>query len=101
MKVERAPSRIRTGEHEHVFYDARQPTRLLVNNLKGFEILALVAPALLQRDARSRTHDRNWRAQLVRGVGHEAPLLVERLIKPREEFVESCGEAAQLVVRVC
>ncbi|MCU0626560.1 MAG: hypothetical protein MUF21_08780 [Gemmatimonadaceae bacterium] len=46
------------------------------------------------------THARQRRAQLVRGVGEEAPLLRERAIEAIEERVHGAAEASQLVARV-
>ena len=40
------------------------------------------------------------RAQLVRGVGHEAALLLERGVEPREQIVEHRRELTQLVARI-
>jgi hypothetical protein len=54
-----------------------------------------VAQAHVQR----RAHDRQRRAQLVRGVGGEAPLAGERPVQPLQHAVEGVGELLELVLR--
>ena len=52
-----------------------------------------------ERDLDLGADDRQRRAQLVRGIGDEAALAVERAGEPVEHPVDRVGELAQLVVR--
>jgi len=48
-----------------------------------------------ERDVGLALDDRHGRAQLVRGIGHEAALHVERALQPLEEIVQRDGQEAE------
>jgi hypothetical protein len=50
-------------------------------------------------DVERGAHHRQWRAQLVRGVGDEAALRVEGGFEPCQEPVDRVGEILQLITR--
>ena len=52
-----------------------------------------------ERHLQQRALDRERRAQLVRGVGDEAPLRVERRLQPRQQIVERLPQLRELVAR--
>jgi hypothetical protein len=70
------------------------------HQLERLAVLLLLAVLFLQGHAGRRVHHRERRAQLVRGVGHEAALLLEGRAEAREQLVEGRGELPQLVARV-
>ena len=51
--------------------------------------------SLRQRHLRRRPHDRDRRPQLVRGVGHELTLQVQRRREPIEQPIEGRGEVGR------
>src|SRR5258706_6700605 len=53
-----------------------------------------------KRHFRFTTQDSRRRAQLVRGVGHESPLPLKRLIHALQQLVERCRQPAEFVPRV-
>jgi hypothetical protein len=50
-----------------------------------------------EHDVDGRAHDRERGAQLMRGVGHEPLLTLERDLQPAEHVVERLGQLAELV----
>ena len=52
---------------------------------------------LPEHDVDRRAHDRERGAQLVRGVGDEPLLALERGLEPAEHLVERLGQFAELV----
>jgi hypothetical protein len=61
--------------------------------------LFAVGIGIVEGDVELGAHDRQGRAQLVRRVGHEAPLALEGRLEALEHRVEGVGELAQLVAR--
>jgi len=55
---------------------------------------------MAQRHVRRRPHDRHRCPQLVRGIGHEAPLRAQRALQAAEQVVECVAQSAELVVGV-
>src|SRR2546429_520166 len=87
-------------EREEVFDDARQPPPLVVQYGERLAVL-LGAPRLLrERDLGLAAHDGDRRAEFVRGVGHEASLLLERKIETGQQVVECAREPPQLAALV-
>jgi len=58
----------------------------------------VIRPLAVERDLEFGAHDGERRAQLVRGVGHEAPLGFEGGIEPGQHLVERIAEFLQLVI---
>jgi hypothetical protein len=58
-------------------------------------------PLLLLQDLDVRLQARERRAELVRRVGDEAPLRLDRLLECRKHGVERRAEARELVVTSC
>ena len=61
--------------------------------------LVAVGVGIVERDVELGAHDGQRRAQLVRRVGHEAPLALEGGLEALEHRVEGVGQLAQLVAR--
>ena len=85
-------------EQEHVLHQSGQTARLLADDAEGLAVLGLGARIAAQRHVGGRAHDRHRRSQLVRRVGHEAALLVDRVVEPVDQIVEGAGQRAHLVV---
>ena len=55
------------------------------------------AVRVARHDVDRRAHDRERRAQFMRGVGDELPLTLERGLEPAEHLVECLGQFAEFV----
>ena len=86
------PQRVAAGvgarQHQHVLDQTAQPPRLAADDRHRLAVLGLVAMIAAQHDVGGRPHHRHRRPQLVRGVGHELPLRLQRRAKPRDQPVE-------------
>ena len=95
------PERIAAGvgarQHQHVLDEPAQPARLPADDRQRLAVLGLVAVIAAQRDVGGRAHDRHRRAQLVRRVGHELALRLQRRAQPRDQPVERVRQLAELV----
>ena len=81
-RLERILPGVGASQSEKIFHDAREPLRLMVQHTERFAVF-LGGPGLLrQRDFRFPAQNRHWRAQFMRGIGHEAALAVERFSQP-------------------
>ena len=88
---------IRAREHEHVLDQTPEPPRLAADDPDRFAVLGLLAVFATQHHVGGRAHDGNRRPQLVRRVGHELPLRLQRRAHPRDEAVERRRELAEFV----
>ena len=86
------------GQHQQVTHQPDQPLHFGLDAVESGTIGIGVALALAHH-IQPPLQGRERRAQLVRGVGHEAALAGERCLEPRQHVVERGGEPAQLVVR--
>lgn len=86
-------------QEQKVFDQLLHALRLAGNGGDGFvaNVRVVLAPALEQ--ARVSLQDRNGRAQLMRGVGHELLLPVIGGLNAVEHVVDDHGQIAQLVLR--
>ena len=98
---------VEPGEQEQVVDEKAHPTRLALDpGHCALEVLGALARAPVE-ELGVGAHGRKWRAQLVGGVGDEAPqpvlgrgALVERLLDLAEHRVEGPAEAPDLGARV-
>ncbi len=90
-------SLIRAGDHQQVLRQAHQPVGLLAG---GGDRRAQLARRVVaaQRQLQLGLEDRERRAELVAGVGHEGPLVREGGVGALEQLVEGQAEPADLVV---
>jgi hypothetical protein len=84
------------GEEEEVVDEPRERLRLGARGLERLAVLGLGARRLGERQFGLAADDGHRRAQLVRRVGHELPLLVHRGLDAREQSVEGAGQPGQL-----
>lgn len=85
--MQRICARVGARENEHVVDEPSKTARLCVCRRQRVAIFSLVALLATQRDVRNSTDDRDRRAELVRRIGHELPLRLERAAKAPDKAV--------------
>src|SRR6266436_1478224 len=98
--LERILSGIGTREGKEIFDDVREARGLLVKNTKRFTVFLSGASLLRQGHFRFTAENRNWRAQFVRRIGHEALLAFERLAESVQQAIKRTRQMPQLVLFV-
>ncbi len=93
-------ARVRPREQEEVVDDAAHAPGLLADRRERAAQLGRRPVGARERELRLAADDRDRGAQLVRGVGHEAALPLERGLEAAEQLVEHRGEPPELVVGV-
>ena len=96
LRIELLFGGVAAGEQEQVGHDERQATRLAVNDLQRCAIL-LGGALCRQRELAFPDHDRDRRAQLVRGIGGESATLRKGLFHAVEQRVEGLRQTGELV----
>ena len=86
------------GEQEDVIDDAGESARGILHDRHRFPVLGFEAMLAPEGHVGFRSHDRSWRAQLVRGIGHEPALLRKRFFQTVEQLVQNTSEGAQFIV---
>ena len=102
LQVQRlATKRQMTGvgarEQEQVVDDAAESPRRIAHDGDRVAIFGFRSVCSRERDVCFGAQHGDRRAQLVRRVGHESPLLRERALESLEQAVDDVGERAQLV----
>ena len=87
--MDRISSGIGPREHEHVVDQSTESTRLVAGDGQRFAIVFFVPRFAAERDFRRRTDDRDRRSRLVRSVGHELALRLQRRSQARDEAVDA------------
>jgi hypothetical protein len=88
---------LETSEREEVVDEALHPVGGALHDRGGVAQILFACMGIGENDFDVRAHDRERVAKLVRGVGDEAPLRVERCVEPAEHAIERVREAPELV----
>ena len=85
-RAKRIAAGVGAREHQHVVDERAQPPRLRADHRERLAILGFVAMLAAERRRRRRVRMIDTGvAQLVRGVGHELPLRLQRRAEPRHQ----------------
>src|SRR6185436_12988403 len=90
----------RRGKEKHRINEAGQACRLLLDDAQRFAVIVFGSLMARERDLSRRADDRHRRSKLVRRIGHELTLSVERRGQPIERRVERLRKAPEFVVNL-
>ncbi|MDQ8044460.1 MAG: hypothetical protein AAGC46_17665 [Solirubrobacteraceae bacterium] len=97
-RIELQPAVVGARDDEEIVGEAHEPLGLVGRGTQRAQVVG-GCPAGSQREFELRPQDRERRAELVAGIGHERALPGRGLLEPREHRVERAPEAADLVGR--
>ena len=100
LAAQRLLTGVRPSEEEEIFDDACQSTPLAAYNRQRVAQFIRRPGFLRECDVSRRVQHGHRRAQLVRCVRHELPLLIERHFQSAKQSIEHAGQLSEFVVRI-
>jgi len=99
-KVQRVLASVGAGQREEVLDDVRQALRFVAKDGQGFAVVGEGAIVASESDFGFTAKNGDRSAELMRSVGDEAALLLERSFEALKKFVKAEAKLAKLVATI-